>query len=47
MPWRSLEMALFTVLAQPAAAVFAREDPTARATPSVTALDRITVTAQG
>ncbi len=46
MPWRSLEMALFTVLAQPAAAVVAREDPSARATPSVTALDRITVTAQ-
>lgn len=40
-------MALLTVLAQPAAAL-AREDPTAAlaATPSVTALDRITVTAQ-
>lgn len=37
-------MAMFTVLAQPAAA-FAREDPTA-APQSVTALDRITVTAQ-
>lgn len=37
-------MALFTVLVQPAAA-FAREDPTA-ASRSLTALDRITVTAQ-
>ena len=46
MPWRSLEMAMFTVLAQPAAAAFARDDPTDRPALSVTALDRITVTAQ-
>ena len=46
MPWKSLELAIFTMLAQPVASAHGREAPGDPAQARITALDRVIVTAQ-